>query len=505
MKNNYDENFDYKNIQNAQNDIFNSNLKKYKSENNINTINKSEFNYYNTTNSFYPYKKNEINEKYNYYLSNFNKEKNIYNLNNKSQSELTFNNNVKNEQIEKLLEEEKNIEDENMKRLKELRIKYLSSIKSPDELNEIKSFNINEKDNNKLWHIKYGKNDLLNNANTDKTNIVNNNISSRNILDNSNNQIYNQFFSSTTNNEINLDLNNNKINSSNLTNNEINMSIYDRSIFQNKSEDFIKIPNYEQSNNNQIYKNYSILMSKYNRIKEDYDILKNEYINLLEKYNTEKNKNVNINNEKDAYDNYIIKQNEELKNINVNYEYILTPTINYINDINYILDKKNLKKLDLIKLKKNIKSLFSNDINKQNPLHPFVKLLQNYKDIIYNNEKIKNLNANDKNNKNKNSNKKLNTNESILCSYNIKENINNIKFKSLNTTKNKISKSITATPINSKNEKIKKIFGNRKNSNCYKSEKIELKNKINFIKSKNKLNSSNGKDKENSSAAKNKK
>ena len=44
MKNNYDENFDYKNIQNAQNDIFNSNLKKYKSENNINTINKSEFN-----------------------------------------------------------------------------------------------------------------------------------------------------------------------------------------------------------------------------------------------------------------------------------------------------------------------------------------------------------------------------------------------------------------------------------------------------------------------------
>ena len=60
--------------------------------------------------------------------------------------------------------------------------------------------------------------------------------------------------------------------------------------------------------------------------------------------------------------------------------------------------------------------------------------------------------------------------------------MNNIKFKSLNSTKNKISKSIVATPNNYKNDKKKKIFSNRKNLKFFKSEKI-------LNKSKNKTNS----------------
>ena len=439
--------------------------------------------YYNTANNFY--NKDEIDKKYKYYLSTFNKE---------NKKDLNENNFIpkKNAQIEKLLEEEKNIEDENIQRLKELRNKYLSSTKTSDEEKDYHNYftknSSYDTEENKLWKISYSKKDMFN-------------TNSRNSFDNLN-QIQNQINSSLSNNDINIGIN--KLNKTTNTNLDINMSIYERKNTPNdnqslntyntyklnnsefnKSEDFIKIPKYEniiQSQNNDLIllNNYQNLENDYNNLKYEYNKLKNEYLNLVNKYNIEKNNKEEFINKKDAFNDYIIKEKEELKNINSNYDYILTPLINYINDIDYILDKNNLKKIDLIKLKKNIKSLFpkTKETNtKDHPLYPFVKLLQNYKNVINNNENIKNLNQNINQNKIKIQQKKGKTYESIFHGYNIKENINNIKFKFLNSTKNNISRSIVATPVGYKNEKFQKIFSNRKNFKFFKSERLVNKKK----------------------------
>ena len=430
--------------------------------------------FYFSANNFY--NKDEIDKKYKYYLSAFNKEAKP-NLNEISYIP------KKNEQLEKLLEEEKNIEDENIQRLKELRNKYLSSVKNPEEekyLHNYFSKNTSyEIEENKLWKISYPKKEILN-------------TNSRNSFDNIN---QNQINSSSSNNDISI----NKLNKTSNNNLDINMSIYERKNNQNenqsfntyntykfnnsdvnKSEDFIKIPKYE-NNDLILLNNYKNLENDYNKLQYEYNILKNEYMDLVNKYNMEKYDKEEFMNKKDAYNEYIMKEKEELKNINSNYDYILTSLINYVNDIDYIIDKNNLKKIDIMKLKKNIKSLFPNNNSmntKEHPLYPFLKLLQNYKNVIYNNENIKNLNQN----VDKNSQKKRNNCESLLGSYNIRYNVNNIKFKSLNSTKNKISKSIVATPNNYKNDKIQKIFSNRKNLKFFKSEKI-------LNKSKNKTNS----------------
>ena len=443
--------------------------------------------FYFSANNFY--NKDEIDKKYKYYLSTFNKETRP-NLNENSYIP------KKNEQLEKLLEEEKNIEDENIQRLKELRNKYLSSMKSPEEENYLHNyFSKNtsyEIEENKLWKISYPKKEVLSNI-------------SRNSFDNLN---PNQINSSSNNN----DLSSNKLNKTSNNNLDINMSIYERKNSQNesqsfntyntyklsntdlnKSEDFIKNQKYE-SNDLVLLNNYKNLENDYNKLQYEYNILKNEYMDLSNKYNMEKNNKEEYMNKKDAYNEYIMKEKEELKNINSNYDYILTSVINYINDIDYILDKNNLKKIDIIKLKKNIKSLFpnNNSINtKDHPLYPFLKLLQNYKNVIYNNENIKNLNLIQQ--VDKNSQKKRSNYESLLGSYNLKYNVNKIKFKSLKSTKNKISKSIVATPVNYKNDKIQKIFSNRKNLKFFKSEKIVNKNKNktnSIIKSQSIMNTS---------------
>ena len=440
-------------------------------ESDQNKLSQEKKEYYNSATSFYT--QEEIDKKYNFYLSNFNQEKG-------NSTKNTFYPR-RSEQIERLLEEEKNIEDENVQRLKELRNKYLSSVKTFDEEKEFHNYFTKnasyETEENKLWKINYSKKDLLNNNN------------SRNSLENIN-QIQIQNNTSNSNNEINIDINkiNNSINAINNTLG-INMSIYERKNSDNLIQD-------------KIIENNTNIENDYNKLKNDYNKLQNDYMDLMEKYNSEKNKNIKknlenvpIKNDENTYNDYIIKELDEMKKINANYEYIITPLINYINDIDYILDKTNLKKIDLVKIKKNIKILFPNQtlLNpKEHPLYPFIKLLDNYKNIIYNNDKIKNLNNNNTNKSNKkNSQRKTATYESILNSYNIKNNINNIKFKSMNSTKNKISRSIGATPNNPQKEKVHKIFSNRKHFNILNSDKMRNKssNKIsNTMKNKNSIN-----------------
>jgi hypothetical protein len=276
-----------------------------------------------------------------------------------------------------------------------LRNKYLSSVKTFDEEKEHHNYFTKnasyETEENKLWKINYSKKDLLNNNN------------SRNSLENIN-QIQIQNNTSNSNNEINIDINkiNNSINAINNTLG-INMSIYERKNSQNINQSYntyIKCndSNFKSEENNKIIKCDNLIQDKiienntnieydYNKLKNDYNKLQNDYMDLMEKYNSEKNKNIKknlenapIKNEENTYNDYIIKELDEMKKINANYEYIITPLINYINDIDYILDKTNLKKIDLVKIKKNIKILFPNQtlLNpKEHPLYPFIKFAAN--------------------------------------------------------------------------------------------------------------------------------
>ena len=218
-------------------------------ETELNKISKENKEYYNSANDFYS--QEEMDKKYNFYLSNLNREQN--------NTKVSFYPRHS-EQIERLLEEEKNIEDENVQRLKELRNKYLSSVKSFDEEKEFHNyFSKNatyETDENKLWKINYSKKDLLNN-------------NSRNSLENIN-QIQNQNNSSNSNNEINIDMNklSNSIHTIN-NNLGINMSIYERKNSQNI---------------NQSYNTYKI---------NDSDVNKTEIYNKVPKYdNLLQNQNI---------------------------------------------------------------------------------------------------------------------------------------------------------------------------------------------------------------------
>ena len=248
----------------------------------------------------------------------------------------------------------------------------------------------------------------------------------------------------------------------------------DNMIFINNKKDNYKEDKYDM-NIDDIINNYKNLELNYNKLQLEYNSLKNNYIQLLDNYNTEKNKR-NNQEEKSLFNEYIIKENNALRLINSNYEYIITPLINYINDINYFINKKKIKKIDTAKINQNIRNINANQNPNENisfeehPLYSFIQLLNNYKNIILNDESF---NINTKNKKNKSNPKKINTYdtyESIMKSYNLKS---DIIFKPKKNIKEKKAKSIVLTPNNSKNSKSHTKF----NGKVSKTEKYHNKNK----------------------------
>ena len=107
------------------------------------------------------------------------------------------------------------------------------------------------------------------------------------------------------------------------------------------------------------------------------------------------------------------------------------------------------------------------------PLKPFILLLDNYKNIIINDENIIIK-------KSKSNQKKIASFESIMKDYNIKEEV--YLFKPASKIKKKNSKSITETPIISKDMKTHKYFG--KENNIIKTEKIQNRSRIKILERK---------------------
>ena len=265
--------------------------------------------------------------------------------------------------------------------------------------------------------------------------------------------------------------------------NNINENEYlNGSIKQNNNMNII-IENEENYNENIniLRNNYKKLEYNYNQLRCEYNSLQNKCSRLLNDYKKEKKKR-SVDDEKDLFNEYILKENNDLREINSNYEYIINPLINYINDINYYINKKGLKTIDLVKIKQNIRNAKYNQ-NKgieEHPLYSFIQLLENNKNIIINDEMNKSKNS--INNRTKSNPKKLNSYESIIKNYNLK---NNMVFKSKNKTNNKYSKSISLTPFNSKIKKTHKKYGTEnidsKSEKLYNKNKGKMANKRNYI------------------------
>ena len=227
----------------------------------------------------------------------------------------------------------------------------------------------------------------------------------------------------------------------------------------------------ELFNKEEFIHKYKIFELKYNNLIQKYSTLKNEYLHLLDNYNKEKNK-IKIKDEKSLFNNYLLQENNDLKKMISNYEYILTPLINYINDMSYLINKQKLKKIDIAKINQKIRNIkdipnqnddfFKND---EHPLYSFVQLLDNYKNIIYEEEIFHPTNKKSKSNP-----KKLNDYEAIMKNYNIKD---KIIFKFKNKNKDSFSKSLISTPIYSKNSKNHQIFRGK----ISKTEKFQNKSK----------------------------
>ena len=253
---------------------------------------------------------------------------------------------------------------------------------------EKKGFNLDELNNNNI----YDQN-LINFYNKGKNNNNNNNNNSNKII------TYDMYKSNK-----NLNKNNN--------NND------DDDDFLNNIEllDFDKIKNLPiQEQLKLLYENNKDLYNTLKRLQNKYNLLKNKDNSLFEK-----NSN---------FKNFILKENEDLKRINKNYEKLIEPLVDYVNEINNYFNKEEIDTSKLKNLAKNFdeKNVNNNTNELQNMCdyinsckNDVLKILENPKKFL-NKKKVDFLKNNDNNIERKN--KFLNNNKTT---YNNNLDINNI-------------------------------------------------------------------------------
>ena len=103
------------------------------------------------------------------------------------------------------------------------------------------------------------------------------------------------------------------------------------------------------------------------RLQLKYNILKDEFNQLLKIKKPDNNTTFNDTNntyennnkyQNDEFKDYLLKENDKLKNENKNYEEIIIPLVNYINEINSLF---NNSKIDILKIKQIVKNYNSNN------------------------------------------------------------------------------------------------------------------------------------------------
>ena len=151
-----------------------------------------------------------------------------------------------------------------------------------------------------------------------------------------------------------------------------------------------------QKENSRIFQNSLLDKKELNNVNESIKInesFKNSHLNL-DKTNSSfiNNKEDKLLEEKSNLNEYLIKENEKLKKLNKNYELLITPLIEYINDINYCFGQNTIDFHIINHLIKN-KEL-NNDYNSLNDLKSFPT---NNKNNIINSYKNRKINSNPKN------------------------------------------------------------------------------------------------------------
>ena len=181
--------------------------------------------------------------------------------------------------------------------------------------------------------------------------------------------------------------------------------------------DFDKIKNLPiQEQLKLLYENNKDLYNTLKRLQNKYNLLKNKDNSLFEK-----NSN---------FKNFILKENEDLKRINKNYEKLIEPLVDYVNEINNYFNKEEIDTSKLKNLAKNFdeKNVNNNTNELQNMCdyinsckNDVLKILENPKKFL-NKKKVDFLKNNNNNIERKN--KFLNNNNKT--SYNNNLDINNI-------------------------------------------------------------------------------
>jgi hypothetical protein len=268
--------------------------------------------------------------------------------------------------------------------------------------NDLSDININNKINNSYNYS--NNNNIVGNSSIKKTNIYHNNLSSKskkdsylqsdNInMDTINNPEFNSTFqyNSNLNTLISFDKRNNffmntkeeAIYSFNLDDDEnyVNkvkpITLNDLNMMENENEKINKLFFYGQEINLYLKQ----LQLKYNILKHEF----NQLLTIKKKDFNKESNNINIiyeNNQyqKDQFKDFLLKENNILKNENKIYEDIIIPLIKYINDIN---DLFNTKKIEFFKIKEIIKEYSNNQTNKtNNQIKYFVDILKDCKDEI---------------------------------------------------------------------------------------------------------------------------
>ena len=396
-QNNY-EYINYNINNNERNNYINLNL----NQNNQKTYEIESDKYFNNiTNSFNSFQTTTINNYIDENNNNFNN--NINNINfsnyNKKNNFLTLSKPELNDNLTKSYTHDpafKKFMDETNK------IQYEKNInKSNNKMNL--PYNLFESNTNKLLNEEEKKgfnSDELNNNNIYDQNLINFYNKGKNNNNNNSNKIitYDMYKS---NKNLNKNNNNN-----------------DDDDFLNNIEllDFDKIKNLPiQEQLKLLYENNKDLYNTLKRLQNKYNLLKNKDNSLFEK-----NSN---------FKNFILKENEDLKRINKNYEKLIEPLVDYVNEINNYFNKEEIDTSKLKNLAKNFdeKNVNNNTNELQNMCdyinsckNDVLKILENPKKFL-NKKKVDFLKNNDNNIERKN--KFLNNNKTT---YNNNLDINNI-------------------------------------------------------------------------------
>jgi len=171
---------------------------------------------------------------------------------------------------------------------------------------------------------------------------------------------------------------------------------------------------------------------------------KEEYINMDINNNNNNDKDSSKDKDKDStlnktyLNDYLSQENERLKRINKNYELLMTPLIEYINDLNYYFSQ-NL--IDVPNINQIIKNYNLNENNK--PINDLKSMLNLSKNNIINNTKNRKRSSVNKNNESNFSN------------------ISNIE-KNDYSTRTSFNKRASTFNLRNKNFDLSEYFGNAK-------------------------------------------